>query len=83
MSKVMAMVARGRADLGARRAVAGVVLAAAPLLYAVPAGAAHYSQVWQALFTSEIGLQALQLGMGMSCIFIPLAPVACLPLAFL
>lgn len=83
MNKMMAMVARGRADVGARRAVAGVVLAAAPLLYAVPAGAAQYSQVWQATFANATGLQFLQLGMGMSCLFIPLAPVACLPLAFL
>jgi len=83
LNTAMTMVSRARADQGARRAVAGLVLAATPLLYAVPATAAQYSQVWSATFANETGLQYLQLGMGLSCIFIPLAPVACLPLAFL
>jgi hypothetical protein len=82
VNRLMAMVSRARADQGARRAVAGMVLAAAPLLYTVPAGAAQYSQVWSATFGNETGLQYLQAGMALSCIFIPLAPVVCIPLAF-
>ena len=80
LNGVMAMASRARGDQGARRAVAGMVLAAAPLLYAVPAGAAQYSLAWQATFSSQTGLQFLQAGMALSCFFIPLAPPVCVPL---
>ena len=83
VNTMRAMVSGVGVGQGARRAVAGLVLAAVPLLYAVPAGAAQYSQVWSATFANETGLQYLQAGMALSCIFIPLAPVACIPLAFL
>jgi len=82
VNKMITMVSRAYAGQGARRAVAMLVLAATPLLYALPAGAAQYSQVWNATFANETGLQYLQAGMAMSCIFIPLAPVVCIPLAF-
>ena len=72
---------RARADQGLRRAAAGLVLAAAPLLYAVPAGAAQYSLAWQATFANQTGLQFVQAGMALGCFFIPLAPPVCVPLA--
>ena len=80
LNTAMTMVSCARADQGARRAVAGLVLAAAPLLYAVPAGAAQYSLAWQNTFGNETGLQFLQAGMALSCFFIPLSPPICIPL---
>ena len=80
LNTAMTMVSRARADQGARRAVAGLVLAAAPLLYMVPGSALQYSQVWNATFANETGLQYLQAGMALSCFFIPLSPPICIPL---
>ena len=81
MNTVMTLMCRARTDQGLRRAAAGLVLAAAPLLYAVPAGAAQYSLAWQATFANQTGLQFVQAGMALSCFFIPLAPPVCVPLA--
>ena len=81
MNRVMTLMCRVRTDQGLRRAAAGLVLAAAPLLYAVPAGAAQYSLAWQATFANQTGLQFVQAGMALSCFFIPLAPPVCVPLA--
>jgi hypothetical protein len=81
VNTVVAMVSCARADQTARRAVAGLVLAAAPLLYAVPAGALQYSLVWSQTFANETGLLLLQAGMTMSCFYIPLAVPICVPLS--
>jgi hypothetical protein len=81
MNRVMTLMCRARTDQGLRRAAAGLVLAAAPLLYAIPAGAAQYSLAWQATFANQTGLQLVQAGMALSCFFIPLAPPVCVPLA--
>ena len=81
MNTVMTLMCRARTDQGLRRAAAGLVLAATPLLYAVPAGAAQYSLAWQATFANQTGLQFVQAGMALSCFFIPLAPPVCVPLA--
>ena len=81
MNRVMTLMFRAGTDQGLRRAAAGLVLAAAPLLYAVPAGAAQYSLAWQATFANQTGLQFVQAGMALSCFFIPLAPPVCVPLA--
>ena len=43
LNTAMAMVSRARAGEGARRAMAGLVLAAAPLVYIVPATALQYT----------------------------------------
>jgi hypothetical protein len=80
LNKVMEMVSQAGTDQGARRVVAGLVLAAAPLLYAVPAGAAQYSLAWSQTFANETGLLFLQAGMALSCYFIPLAVPICIPL---
>ena len=81
LNKVTRMVSRGGVDQGLRRAAAGLVLAAAPLLYAMPASAAQYSLAWSATFANSTGLQFVQAGMTLSCFFIPLAPPICVPLA--
>jgi hypothetical protein len=80
LNKVLTMVSRAHAARGARRAAAGMVLAAAPLLYAVPAGAAQYTAAWMATFGNQYGQLAVQAGMSLSCYFIPLAVPVCVPL---
>ena len=77
----MTMVSRVRADEHARRAVAGLVLAAAPLLYMVPATAMQYTLAWQQTFGNETGLLFMQAGMALSCFFIPLSVPVCVPLS--
>ncbi len=81
MKKVVAMVAEARADQGVRRAAAGLVLAAAPALYAVPAGAAQYTLAWMWTFGDQTGQILLQAGMALGCIFIPLAGPVCVALS--
>ena len=77
----MTMVSRARANESARRAAAGLVLAAAPLLYMVPASALQYSLAWQQTFSNETGLMFVQAGMALSCFFIPLSVPVCIPLS--
>ena len=81
LDAAMTMVLCARADQGARRAVAGLVLAAAPLLYMVPASAMQYSLAWQQTFGSDTGLMFVQAGMALSCFFIPLSVPVCIPLS--
>jgi hypothetical protein len=81
LNPMVMMMARMSADQGLRRAAAGLVLAASPLLYALPATAAQYQLAWNATFADATGLQFLQAGMALSCFFIPLAPPVCVPLA--
>ena len=81
MNKVITMGSHVRADQGLRRAAAGLVLAAAPLLYAVPASAAQYALAWNATFSDATGLMFVQAGMALSCYFIPLAIPVCVPLS--
>jgi len=81
LSKVMRIVSRARSGQGARRAVAGMVLAAAPLLYMVPASAMQYSLAWQQTFGNATSLMFVQAGMAVSCFFIPLSVPVCVPLS--
>jgi hypothetical protein len=81
LNPVVTMMVRMGADHSLRRAAAGLVLAASPLVYALPATAAQYQLAWNATFANETGLQFVQAGMALSCFFIPLAPPVCIPLA--
>jgi hypothetical protein len=64
---------------GARRAAAALVLAAMPMMYAVSANAMSYGSAWYGIGGTEHGFATIILntGFALSCIYIPLAPVAC------
>ena len=64
-----------------RRAAAGVVIAAVPLLYAVPASALHYNAVWDLYVNNYWGGIALDIGMLIACSLSPLNALACGALA--
>ena len=67
-----------------RRLVAGLVLAAAPMVYTVPTGATQYGAAFYAMITHEYYWNlALQASLQMSCIFIPLAAPVCVPMVAL
>ena len=63
-----------------RRSVAALVLAAAPLLYALPASAMNYGMAFHAWTGNFYADATLAAGMQLSCYFIPLAPPVCVPL---
>jgi len=60
-----------------RRGAAAVVLAAAPLLYALPVGPMSYMAAWVSVSQSQYGAIALGAAMQLGCFFIPLAPPVC------
>ena len=64
-----------------RRSAAGVVIAAVPLLYAVPASELHYNALWNAYVNNFWGGIALDIGMVMACAISPLNALACAALA--
>jgi hypothetical protein len=65
------------ASQGLRRGVAALVLAAAPLLYALPVGPMSYMAAWVSVSENQYGAIALGAGMQLGCFFIPLAPPVC------
>lgn len=79
MNAVLNMVA----GQGVRRAAAALVLAAAPLLYALPASAMSYGMAFHAWTGNHYADAILAAGMQLSCYFIPLAPPVCIPLMLL
>jgi hypothetical protein len=64
-----------------RRAAAGVVIAAVPLLFAMPGSALHYNAVWNLTFNNFWGGVVLDAALAMSCFISPLNAVACAALA--
>jgi hypothetical protein len=77
-------VGEAMATQGLRRMVAGLVLAAAPMVYAVPAGATQYSAVFFSMVTMDYYWNLLlSASLNVSCAFIPLAGPVCIPLVAL
>jgi hypothetical protein len=64
----------------ARRVVAALVLAAMPMLYAVPGGSMHYMLAWAGLFNGTAIYSTILLGAGLqlTCYAIPLATPVCI-----
>jgi len=66
-----------------RRGAAALVLAAAPLLYALPVGPMSYMLGWVTLTDQQQAAIVLAAGMQYACYFIPLAPPVCIGLTAL
>jgi hypothetical protein len=66
-----------------RRAVAALVLAAAPVLYALPVGPMSYLLAWVSLSDNQQAAVVLTAAMQYGCYFIPLAPPVCIGLSAL
>lgn len=71
------------AGQGLRRGAAALVLAAAPLLYALPVGPMSYMLGWITLTDQQQASIVLAAGMQYACYFIPLAPPVCIGLSAL
>lgn len=64
-----------------RRAAAGVVIAAVPLLFTAPGSALHYNAVWNVTFNNFWGGVVLDAALALSCFVSPLNALACAGLA--
>jgi len=73
---------RARRMPQARRVAAALFIAAAPMLYAVPAESMHYLSAWTALASGSgyynMSMVWLGAGMSMGCYAIPLAVPVCI-----
>lgn len=64
-----------------RRVMAGVVVAAVPLLFAVPGSVLHYNAVWNATINNFWGGVVLDAALAASCLISPLNAAVCAALA--